>query len=396
MTSRGAQRPVVDGVEPVVWRARNAVGLSFFLNGFCLATWVSRIPQARVDLGLSNSGLGLLLLCIAVGSLLAMPSTGGAIRRWGTVPVVQAAGIVAAVGLTIAGVGVSTVGAVAVAGAGLFIYGVGTGVWDIAMNVEGADVERRLRRTVMPRFHAGFSLGTVAGAGLGAALVRAEVPLVVHLAVVAAGSLALIARTARHFLPGSPVVGGPAHSSLAAWREPRTLAIGLMVLALAITEGTANDWLAVALVDGYQVTQWGAVLGFALFVTAMTAGRLGGHVVLDAFGRSAVLWATMVLAGSGIILIVFGDRLLIVGLGIACWGVGASLGFPVGMSAAAADPTHAAARVSVVSTIGYAAFLAGPPLLGFVGDQVGTLHALLVVVGLLIPAMLLVPAAGRD
>jgi cyanate permease len=78
------------------------------------------------------------------------------------------------------------------------------------------------------------------------------------------------------------------------------------------------------------------------------------------------------------------------------WGVGSSLGFPVGMSAAASDPIHAAARVSVVSTIGYAAFLAGPPLLGFVGDQVGTLHALLVVAVLLVPAMALVPAAGRD
>jgi MFS family permease len=387
---------VEDGPARVVLRARNVVALSFFLNGFCLATWVSRIPQARADLGLSNGGLGLLLLCIAVGSLVAMPTTGSTIRRWGTVGVIRSAGLAAACGLIVAGVGVSIFDTVTLTGAGLFMYGLGIGVWDVAMNVEGADVERRLKRTIMPRFHAGFSFGTVAGAALGAALVGLGVSLIVHVTVVAATSLAIMGTTAAYFLPVPPAIDGDARSSMAAWLEPRTLAIGLMVLTLAITEGTANDWLAVALVDGYEVSHSTAVLGFALFVSAMTAGRLGGPVVLDAFGQSKVLWSTMVLAGVGVLLIVFGGHPAIICLGIVMWGVGSSLGFPVGMSAAASDPIHAAARVSVVSTIGYAAFLAGPPLLGFVGDQVGTLHALLVVAVLLVPAMALVPAAGRD
>jgi MFS family permease len=171
------------------------------------------------------------------------------------------------------------------------------------------------------------------------------------------------------------------------------LLIGLMVLALALTEGTANDWLALALVDGYDVEHWVGVAGFAVFVTAMTLGRLGGPVLLDRFGRAPVLWSTMAAAGGGVVLIVFGQHVVVVVLGIVLWGLGASLGFPVGMSAAADDPRQAAARVSVVSTIGYAAFLAGPPLLGYVGDQVGTLHALLVVGVLLIPSALVVPSA---
>ena len=129
----------------------------------------------------------------------------------------------------------------------------------------------------------------------------------------------------------------------------------------------------------------------------MTAGRLVGPVLLDRFGRVAVLWATM-LRGRGRRAAgrVRRDRGAGRAVGIALWGFGASLGFPVGMSAAADDPVHAAARVSVVSTIGYTAFLAGPPLLGFVGDQVGTLDALLVVAVLLIPAALVVPAAREQ
>ena len=382
--------------QTAVIAARNAVAVSFFLNGFCFATWASRIPQVRTDLALSNGALGILLLCTAAGSLLALPTTGGTIQRWGTVAVIRTGGGAAAVGLSLAALGVSPLGNVAVAAVGLFVYGLGIGVWDVAMNVEGADVERRLARTIMPRFHAGFSFGTVAGAGLGALCVALGVPLPAHLMVVAMGSLVWMSRGAAAFLPVEQLPAEGRRSAWIAWREPRTLLIGCMVLALAVTEGTANDWLAVALVDGYGTEQWVGVAGFALFVSAMTLGRLVGPVFLDRFGVPAVLWVTMVVAMVGVLLIVFGGSAVLVCVGIVCWGVGASLGFPVGMSAAATDPVHAAARVSVVSTIGYAAFLAGPPLLGFVGDQVGTLRALLVVAALLVPAMLLVPAARQQ
>lgn len=374
--------------------ARNAVGISFTLNGLLFATWVSRIPEVREVLGLSNGALGALLLALAGGSVLSLPTTGALINRFGTVRVVRFGGASAAVGLLLAGLGAGLWGAVPVTAFGLFCYGVGTGVWDVAMNVEGAAVEHALGRTIMPRFHAAFSFGTVAGAGIGALLVGLGVSMLLHLGTLAVAALLVSWRTSVAFLPVDPEPEGrlPARR---AWREPRTLLIGLMVLALALTEGTANDWLALALVDGYDVERWVGVAGFAVFVTAMTAGRLAGPVLLDRFGRPAVLWATMATAGTGIVLIVFGDTAAPVIVGIVLWGLGASLGFPVGMSAAADDPVQAAARVSVVSTIGYAAFLAGPPLLGLVADQVGTLRALLVVAVLLLPSALVVPSARR-
>lgn len=379
---------------PTLTAARNAVGLTFFLNGLVFASWVSRIPEVRSSFGLTNGQLGLVLLAIAMGSVLALPTTGAAINALGTVRIVRLGAAAATVGMLAAALGLGHVLPLTVAG--LFVYGLGIGVWDVAMNVEGAEVERGLRRTIMPRFHAGFSGGTVVGAVAGAVLIRLDVPAVVHLVGVVLLAIVLVWRTSPSFLPIVERHEATTVSAARAWLEPRTLLIGVMVLALAMTEGTANDWLAVALVDGHDVSHAVGVAGFAVFVLAMTAGRFAGTGLIDRFGRAAVLWSTMAVAGAGVLLIVFAEHPALVVSGIVLWGVGASLGFPVGMSAAADDPARAAARVSVVSTIGYAAFLAGPPFLGFVGDEVGTLKALLVVAVLLMPAALVVPAAREQ
>ena len=379
---------------PTLTAARNAVGLTFFLNGLVFASWVSRIPEVRSTFELSNGGLGLVLLAIALGSVLALPTTGAAINAWGTVRVVRIGAAAATAGMLTAALGLGHLLPVTVVG--LFAYGLGIGVWDVAMNVEGAEVERGLRRTIMPRFHAGFSGGTVVGALSGALLIELDVPAAVHLVGVVLLAIVLVWRTSPSFLPVAERHEDQQTSAASAWLEPRTLLIGVMVLALAMTEGTANDWLAVALVDGHDVSHAMGVAGFAVFVVAMTAGRFVGTGLIDRFGRVAVLWSTMVVAGAGVLLIVFAEQPGLVVTGIVLWGVGASLGFPVGMSAAADDPVRAASRVSVVSTIGYAAFLAGPPFLGFVGDQVGTLKALLVVAVLLMPAALVVPAAREQ
>ena len=376
---------------PDLTAARNAVGLSFFLNGLVFASWVSRIPEVRASFDLTNGQLGLLLLSIAMGSLLALPTTGALITSWGTVRIVRVGAVAGTIGMLTAALGLGHLLPVTVIG--LFVYGLGIGVWDVAMNVEAAEVERGLGRTVMPRFHAGFSGGTVVGALLGVVLIELSVPAFVHLAAVVLLAVAVVWRTSPEFLPIVETHEEQRTSAARAWLEPRTLLIGVMVLALAMTEGTANDWLAVALVDGHDVSHAQGVAGFAVFVLAMTAGRIAGTGLIDRFGRVVVLWSTMALAGAGVLLIVFAQRPALVVVGIVLWGVGASLGFPVGMSAAADDPVRAASRVSVVSTIGYAAFLAGPPLLGFVGDQVGTLKALLVVAVLLMPAALVVPSA---
>ncbi|BAS16702.1 inner membrane protein YbjJ [Arthrobacter sp. Hiyo8] len=138
-----------------------------------------------------------------------------------------------------------------------------------------------------------------------------------------------------------------------AWRERRTLLLGLLVLGLALAEGAAGDWVALALADGHGQSDAAGAIGYGIFVTFMTVGRFAGTVVLDRFGRVPVMRWCSATAVVGLALFVFAPVPWLAFAALAIWGLGASLGFPVGMSAAADDPAHAAARVSVVSTIGY-------------------------------------------
>nr|WP_227463649.1 MFS transporter [Nocardioides lijunqiniae] len=358
-----------------------------------MATLISRIPSLRERLDLDNGALGLLLLAIALGSVLSLPASGRLIAWSSAASVVRLGALLGAVGLVTTAVGAFTAGSVAAAAVGLFLFGVGSGVWDVAMNVEGAEVERLLGRTIMPRFHAGWSFGNIGGAGVGVAMAAWDAPVPAHLGVVSVLALVAAVLAVRDFLPVRVEEDHPTERPRSAWTEPRTLAIGLMVLAFAVAEGSANDWLSLAIIDGYDAEHWVGVGGYALFVTAMTVGRLLGPLALDRFGRRSVLWASVAAVAVGTLLTVLGGPVLAV-LGILVWGTGASLGFPVGMSAAADDPVRSAARVSVVATIGYAAFLTGPPLLGALGDAVGTLDALLAVTVLMAPAAVAVLAVG--
>jgi fucose permease len=375
--------------------ARNAVALVFALNGFCFATLASRVPDLRESLELSNGALGALLLTIAIGSMIGMPASGHLIERWGAGAVVRLGALVDLAGLLLAGTSAAH-GLVAGTAAGLFAYGFGTGTWDVAMNVDGAAVERELGRSIMPRFHASWSLGTFTGAGVGAVAAGLGVPLAVHYAVAPALAVGVAVVASRRLLPaGNAAVQGDAAGARSAWLEPRTLAIGFMVLAFTLAEGAANDWLALSLVDGYDARHWVGVVGFALFDASMTLGRLWGTVVLDRFGRAPTMLASALVAAVGVLVVVWTGVAAAAVVGIVLWGLGAALGFPVGMSAAGDDPARAARRVSVVSTIGYGAFLGGPPLLGFVGDHAGTLDSLLVIPIAMVPAALLVSSVRR-
>jgi fucose permease len=373
--------------------SKRAVAVTFALNGVLMATLISRIPSLRERLDLDNGALGLLLLAIAAGSVLSLPASGRLIAWSSAASVVRLGAVLGAVGLVTTAVGAFTAGSVAAAAVGLFLFGVGSGVWDVAMNVEGAEVERLLGRTIMPRFHAGWSFGNIGGAGVGVAMAAWDAPVPAHLGAISVLSLVAALVAVRDFLPVRVEEEPPEGRPRSAWTEPRTLAIGLMVLTFAVAEGSANDWLSLAIIDGYDARQWVGVGGYALFVTAMTGGRLLGPLALDRFGRRAVLWVSAAAVAAGTLLTVLGGPVLAV-LGILVWGIGASLGFPVGMSAAADDPVRSAARVSVVATVGYAAFLTGPPLLGALGDAVGTLDALLAVTVLMAPAAAAVLAVG--
>jgi MFS family permease len=389
-----------------------AVYTAFILMGFAGASWAARIPQVRDNLGLSPSRLGLVLLAIACGSIVSLLLAGQIVARFGSRRTVTA--MAALLGVSLSAVAIGYQYGVAPVVVGLFFYGFANGAWDVAMNVQAALVERLVGKSIMPRFHAGYSVGTVAGALVGAGAVALHLSVTWHLiasAVLVAIVVMLAVQAfvaddaptaAPRIVPSSDPsliassaptsTDGGLRGALATWREPRTVLIGVFVLAFAFTEGAGIDWISVAVIDGYGVSAAIGTLAFAVFLAAMTVGRWFGPALLDKYGRVPVVRVLAGVSLIGLALFVFGPATPVAFVGALLWGLGASLGFPVGMSAAADEPAHAAPRVSVVASIGYCAFLGGPPLIGFLGDHVTVLKALIAVAVLLAVAIALAGA----
>lgn len=386
-----ARRPVD------VRAATTATYLAFAGCGALLSSGLARIPQIRDDLHLNTGQLGAILLAGAAGALVSRPFSGRVVTRLGQRRTVAWMSIGSSVALAL--IGLSDVGGVAFLITGLLLFGFFSSSWDVAMNIQGTVVERRLGRSIMPRFHAGYSVGTVFGALLGAAMILLAVPVALHLIIIAVAVAAVLPYGVRGFLPDerpsttdSAGTARKPHSTLRYWREPRTLLIGVFVLAAGFSEGAGNDWTGVSLIDGYHVPPALGTLAYATFLTAMTATRWFGSRLLDAFGRVIVLRIQGAVAVLGLLFFIFAPAVPLAFVGAALWGVGVAFGYPVGMSAAADDPAHAAGRVTVASSVAKIASFAGPPLLGLLGDHVSILRALLAVAALQVVALCLAQA----
>jgi MFS family permease len=385
--------PTATAGLPSLTAWRNAVFVIFALQGFSLAAWASRVPQVRDILHASTAEMGLVLGGLAVGAVGGLLASSHIVSRLGATRTIQVLYCIASVGLLGAGAVVAFAPNLPALIVLLAVFGAGTSIVDVAMNLSGAANERAIGRMIMPLFHASFSLGTVAGAGLGALLLLVHVPIGVHLigtgllAVVVTLVLVRFLRSAEHEPEhGEEAAPSGWRSRLAVWRDPRVLLIGLIILGMAFAEGSANDWLNLAMVDGHHVDQAAGAAVYAVFVAAMTVGRIAGVPLLDRFGRVPVLRASALAAVVGLLLVIVVPDVPLAIVGVVLWGLGAALGFPVGMSAASDDPRTATASVSAVATIGYCAFLIGPPVIGFLGQQFGILNAFVVVLALIVLA----------
>lgn len=384
----------------VAWR--NAVFAIFLVMGIATGTWVSRMPAIRDGLDLRLDQVGVLVFAVAAGSILGLLFASHLIAWLGARRTILIALSVAMVGIAIAGFGISELRDIVPAFIGFLIFGSLFSITDVAVNVTGAANERALGQAVMPIFHAFFSIGTVAGSGIGVAAEWLDVAVAWHFAGIAVIGILIVVVASRSLVSESvafddaAVDGEPKPrwtERLRVWRDPRTLLVGLMVLCAGLAEGVANDWIALASVDGHGFGNELASVVLVAFVTSMTVGRLAGVRLLDRFGRVPVLRGSFALAFVGLGAFIIAPVPAAVFVGAVLWGLGAALGFPVGMSAAADDPAVAAARVSAVATIGYLAFLGGPPVIGFLGEHFGILSALLVALVLCVLGFLLSGAA---
>lgn len=370
-------------MDTALKRRRLALFTFFFLPGLAMASWVTRTPDIRDGLGASIAEMGLVLFGLSIGSMTGILGSGWAVKRFGTrsVAFVGLALVVAA--LVAIGLGVVLAQWLIVA-FGLLLFGLGMGISEIAINVDGADFERVTGSHLLHALHGFFSLGTVFGALLGIGFNLVQFPVAWHLAAVAAVTLVFLVQQVKHMQPGLGMTDGEtaARSSESAppvWLDIRLYAIGLIVLGMALAEGAANDWLPLLMVDEYGFNPTSGSLVFLGFAAAMTLGRFAGGYFLARFGRATVIFASAVIGAAGLAIVIFAQNPILAGVAVVLWGLGASLGFPVAISAAGDSGPRPEDRVRIVAICGYIAFLVGPPLLGFVGETHGLRNAMIVV-----------------
>ena len=388
-----------------------AVVVMFFGYGFVGASSFSRMPVIRDQLGCTPTQLAFALVCMGIGSVLGMPFTGRLVDRYSSRTVSVVAIIICLGGWTMVPMARS-VPALALM---LLLIGLGTGVGDVAMNVQGHLVEERRRKVLMPYWHGLFSLGAVCGALAGALAASIGLPIAWQLPGVSVVLMVAMWLATTRYIPDAglhssassepieePIFDEP--QVLALDRSPRgqlgrtalqpvEILLGIITFATALGEGAANDWLALMLVDNRGAPAAVGALTFAGFNVTMAIGRFTGGVVIQRYGRAPVLRIAGLLACTGVAGLCLVNSTLIALLGALAWGLGLSVVFPSAMSAAGEVPGRGSRAIAVVATIGYGGCLLGAPLIGFLAHMMPLDRALLAVALLVLLIAVLAPAA---
>ena len=381
-----------------------AVAAAFVVNGLGGPSFQPRLPERQAALGLSDAGLGLVLVGFAAGALVASPVAGRLIGKLGSRPVVVASALVLGASLWTAGAAPTPL-TLALA---LALIGASDAAMDTAMNANAAAYEGGTGRSIMHRLHGAWSIGALSAAGVAALAAAVRVPLTVQLAVagVVVAGTALVARSG--LVPGlsapvpaaDPDSGGSSAGvrARARWVGPLVV-LGVMTVGGAIVEGAPTDWSALRL-ERLGTGPGTAALGVAAFMAGMFAGRAVGDHLTDRYGGAIVLRGgmTLVAAGLGLGVAVNGPVAFAAGLVLA--GAGASAFFPLAFSTAARLPGVApgagAATVSLTARLG---FLAEPLVVGALAEAVGLRWAFLfvavVAAALAVAAPRIVPPSAR-
>ena len=375
-----------------------ALFMFFFLPGLLMASWATRTPAIRDILSVSTAEMGIVLFGLSVGSMSGILCSAPLVKRFGTRAVIRTTMSCAVVGMLILSIALWLSSAWIFA-AGLAVFGGSFGAAEVAINVEGAAVEQEMKKTVLPMMHGFYSFGTLVGAGVGMALTAFGLPAMWHIALAALVGIAPIAIAIRAIPEGTGKNAAdgtqPNEKGVPFWRDMQLMLIGVVVLAMAFAEGSANDWLPLLMVDGHGFSAKSGALIYAGFTLGMTLGRFTGGWFIDRYSRVTVVRASALMGALGIALIIFVDVDWVAGVSVILWGLGASLGFPLTISAASDTGPDAPTRVSVVATTGYLAFLVGPPLLGFLGEHYGLRSAMLAVLALVLVAALVARAVAK-
>lgn len=378
-------------------RLRTTLTIFFALDGFLFAGWVVRIPAIKQQTGASASDLGLALLGVSAGAVVTMMFTGRMCARFGSHPVTVVSSLLLALSIALP----ARTHSALTLGLVLLLFGAAYGALNVSMNSAAVDFVAALRRPVMSSFHAAFSLGGMAGAGLGA-LVAGGLSASTHLlALTGVGLLVTVLAgpsLLRHTLP--PAAGpapspGKAAAPRRLDRRTRRLVVlfGVIALCTAYGEGALADWGALHLAQDLDAGAGLAAAGYSLFALAMTVGRLSGTALLERLGQTRTLVAGGVLAALGMLLGALAPTTWLALAGFAVTGLGLANIFPVAVARAGA--LAGPSGVAAASTLGYGGMLLGPPAIGFLADWF-SLPVALTTVALLAAAAALIGYSARN
>jgi MFS family permease len=359
----------------------------FLANGIGIGAWAASIPRIKEHLALSDSTLGLALLAFAAGAIVAMPLAGRIALRVGTPRSTLCAALFFVVLLGLPGYAPS----LPIAMIALFLLGMSNGSTDVLMNGHASYIETRGGKPIMSSFHAAWSVGGLIGAALGGFVASSGLPVGAGLALPAAlVALIVIASGMIGLRPGFEAP--PAHHEKIpfTFRNRALLLLGAVAFLCMVTEGSVTDWSGVYLRGVAHATAAQAATGYATFALAMTVCRLVGDLVVRRLGQQKTMWIGGGIAAFGFVLVIAFPTIVVACIGYALIGIGVSNLVPIIFSAAGRTGPTASIGVSMAATAGYAGFLVGPPVIGFIADQLSLRFAF----GLLFLAAIAVAVVG--
>jgi MFS family permease len=355
--------------SPSLRRARIATTMLFGLTGFVFATWAARIPAVQHRLGLTPGSLALVLSAIEGGAVLGLPAGGALVARAGSATCLRAGFVLYPAGLAGIAVAPSLVILVPV----VMVWAAANSVVDVALNVQGLELERRYGRSVLSGLHAGQSFGLLAGGLLTVAAAAARLPVPVQLAGVAGLSLAagVVATW------GLPAEAPHERARILARPSCRLLLLGAVAFCAFGLDGAANSWIAVQLRTDYGASAALAAAAYAGFVAALATGRLVGDRLLTRYDRARVVALAGSLAVVAGLLIVLPPAVPLVMTGWVFLGLAvAPLAAAVLGAAPAVAGTPAPAALAAITTLGYLGSFTGPPFVGLIAGFTTVSHAL--------------------
>ena len=364
-------------------RHRIAVKIAFFVNGFILANWVSRLPRIQELYGADNGDIGLVLFSLSIGAVVAMPFAGWVIIKNGSRSISLLTAILYSAIVPLVPLMPNFPALLAL----YFCMGLVTGMFDVAMNAQAVMVEREYQRPIMTSFHAWFSLGMMLGGGSAALFSMARINLESHFLIVTGISLAAVAWASRNLIHDRPDPGAHAEGPLFRLPNGSLISIGVIAFCCMMGEGAMSEWSANFMEHIALAPKALGPIAISAFATAMTLGRFFGDRARAEFGdrKMIILGGSLAFTGLSLTLLIPLPYVSLAGFFLV--GLGLSTIVPITYSIAGnTRELPSSVALAMVTTVGYSGFLIGPPVIGFIADA-QTLRVALAVVAVLFIVM---------